>query len=332
MKNCTIFGLSGLHLTPDEKLFFQKTNPWGYILFKRNVESAEQVRALTQSIRDNVGWSAPIFVDQEGGRVARLGPPDFPTFPSAQELGSLPQKQAERAVYLGAHLIAHHLRHVGITANCMPVLDLLIDGANPIIGTRSYGKDPKRVATLGQCAIEGTLAGGVLPVIKHIPGHGRATLDSHLALPHVDASLDDLAQDFFPFEACANCAPAAMTAHIMYTQLDTIYPATLSPQIVHLIRTRLAFQGLLMTDDLSMAALSSFGDIGFLAHQAIEAGCDIVLHCNGNLDEMRAIADRTPTLNVHNPTWTARTQQCERIITQEVPFDYTAAWAEFKEL
>ncbi|WP_262027207.1 beta-N-acetylhexosaminidase [Microvirga sp. Mcv34] len=294
-----IAGCSGTELTPDEAAFFKEADPWGFILFRRNVDSPEQVRALCAALRDAVGRTdAPILIDQEGGRVQRLGPPHWPKYPSGRAYGRLhandPLVRREIA-RLGARLIAHDLRSVGITVDCLPVLDVPSPGAHDVIGDRAYGQTPNQVAILGRAAAEGLLAGGVLPVVKHMPGHGRAGADSHLALPVVDASREELERhDFAPFRMLTDM-PLAMTAHVVYTALDPDRPATTSPVVMReIIRGHIGYDGLVMTDDLSMRALSgSFRD---RTEAAFSAGCDMALHCNGSMEEMTAVAEATPIL------------------------------------
>lgn len=295
-----IAGCSGTELTPDEVAFFKEADPWGFILFRRNVESPEQVRALCASLRDSVGRSdAPILIDQEGGRVQRLGPPHWPKYPSGSTYGRLhandPLVQRE-ITRLGARLIAHDLRSVGITVDCLPVLDVPSPGAHDVIGDRAYGRTPSQVAILGRAAAEGLLAGGVLPVVKHMPGHGRAGADSHLALPVVEAPREELERhDFAPFRMLTDM-PLAMTAHVVYTALDPDHPATTSRIVMEeIVRGHIGYHGLVMTDDLSMHALSgSFRD---RTEAAFAAGCDMALHCNGNMEEMSAVAEAAPVLS-----------------------------------
>ncbi len=294
-----IAGCSGTELTPDEAAFFREADPWGFILFRRNVDSPEQVRALCASLRDAVGRAdAPILIDQEGGRVQRMGPPHWPKYPSGNTYGRLhandPLVQREIA-RLGARLIAHDLRAVGITVDCLPVLDVPSPGAHDVIGDRAYGRTPGQVGILGRAAAEGLLAGGVLPVVKHMPGHGRAGADSHLALPVVEATREDLERhDFAPFRMLTDM-PLAMTAHVVYTALDPERPATTSPIVIEeIVRGHIGYDGLVMTDDLSMHALSgSFRD---RAEAAFAAGCDMALHCNGKMEEMSAVAEAAPVL------------------------------------
>ncbi|MXQ13277.1 beta-N-acetylhexosaminidase [Microvirga makkahensis] len=294
-----IAGCSGYELTPDEAAFFKEAAPWGFILFRRNIDNPEQVRALCASLREAVGREdAPILIDQEGGRVQRMGPPHWPKYPSGATYGALhandPLVQRE-LVRLGARLIAHDLRAVGVTVDCLPVLDVPSPGAHDVIGDRAYGKTPEKVAVLGRAAAEGLLAGGVLPVVKHIPGHGRAGADSHLALPVVEASREELERhDFAPFRMLTDL-PLAMTAHVVYTALDPERPATTSPVVVRdIIRGHIGYDGLLMTDDLSMKALS--GSFREKTEAAFAAGCDMALHCNGQMEEMSAVAEASPVL------------------------------------
>lgn len=287
-----ICGCAGLALSQEEKSFLREARPWGAILFKRNVASREQLSALTAEIREALGTDAPILIDQEGGRVQRLGPPVWRAYPSAaafERLG-LPAEETAALVRLGARLIAHDLREVGIDVDCLPVLDTPVDGSHNIIGDRAYSRSPAEIARLGRAAAEGLLDGGVLPVIKHIPGHGRARADSHLELPVVGASRAELeAQDFIPFRADADL-PLGMTAHVVYRAIDPDHPGTLSRAVIEeIIRGLIGFDGLLMTDDLSMKALS--GGFRARAEGAIAAGCDVVLHCNGDLTEARAVAE-----------------------------------------
>ncbi|WP_230532010.1 beta-N-acetylhexosaminidase [Microvirga roseola] len=294
-----IAGCSGLELTPDEIAFFREASPWGFILFRRNVDTPQQVRALCEALRETVGRAdAPILIDQEGGRVQRMGPPHWPKYPSGRAYGGLhadePLLQRELA-RLGARLIAHDLRSVGVTVDCLPVLDVPSPGAHDVIGDRAYGQTPEKVAVLGRAAAEGLLAGGVLPVIKHMPGHGRAGADSHLALPVVDASREELEKhDFAPFRMLTDM-PLAMTAHVVYTALDPERPATTSRIVMdEIIRGHIGYDGLVMTDDLSMHALS--GSFRERTEAVFAAGCDMALHCNGEMGEMTAVAGAAPVL------------------------------------
>ncbi|HRO12094.1 MAG TPA: glycoside hydrolase family 3 N-terminal domain-containing protein, partial [Amaricoccus sp.] len=272
-----IFGCAGPELTPEEGRFFAEAAPWGFILFARNVESPAQLRRLTDALRDSVGRDAPVLVDQEGGRVARLRPPHWREWlPALEECARLPAARRGRAMHLRYRLIAGELRAAGIDVDCAPVLDVARAETHAIIRNRCYGGDPGEVAAIGRAVAEGLLAGGVLPVIKHMPGQGRAPLDSHLELPLVEADRAALAEDFAPFRALADL-PMAMTAHVVYAAIDPGAPATLSPVVVRLMREEIGFGGLLMTDDISMRALS--GGLGERAARALAAGCDIVLHC-----------------------------------------------------
>ncbi|MBZ6074780.1 beta-N-acetylhexosaminidase [Microvirga puerhi] len=299
MTRAFIAGCSGTSVTPDEAAFFREAAPWGFILFKRNVESPAQVKALCDALRETVGRSdAPILIDQEGGRVQRLGPPHWPKYPAGRTYGQIHANDPlvrREITRLGARLIAHDLRAVGITVDCLPVLDVPTSGAHDVIGDRAYGRTPEQVAVLGRAAAEGLLAGSVLPVIKHMPGHGRAGADSHLALPVVEASRDELEwHDFVPFRILSDM-PLAMTAHVVYTALDPDNPATTSAIVMsEIIRGHLGYDGLVMTDDLSMQALS--GSYRERTERAFAAGCDMALHCNGKMEEMAAVAEATPLL------------------------------------
>jgi beta-N-acetylhexosaminidase len=293
-----ITGLAGTALTPAERAFLRESAPWGLIVFKRNVETPAQVRRLAASFREAVGRDAAVLVDQEGGRVQRLGPPHWPAYPPGAAYGRIYDRDAAaglRSAYLAARLIAGDLMAVDIDVDCLPIADIPVAGADPVIGDRAYGDTPEKVAALARAVSDGLLAGGVLPVLKHIPGHGRATADSHGALPVVDtdrATLD--ATDFAAFRPLSDL-PLGMTAHIVYSAIDPIAPATTSVTLVHdVIRNRLEFRGLLMSDDISMGALA--GSIEARSRAAIAAGCDVVLHCNGKLDEMEAVASAVPTL------------------------------------
>lgn len=294
-----IAGCSSHELTADEVSFFRDAAPWGFILFRRNIDNPAQVKALCHALREAVGRAdAPILIDQEGGRVQRMGPPHWPKYPSGRSYGQVhandPLIQREIA-RLGARLIAHDLRAVGITVDCLPVLDVPSPGAHDVIGDRAYARSPQRVAVLGRAAAEGLLAGGVLPVVKHMPGHGRAGADSHLALPVVEASRRELEiHDFAPFRVLTDM-PLAMTAHVVYTALDPERPATTSPIVMKdIIRRHIGYDGLVMTDDLSMQALS--GTLRERAEAAFAAGCDMGLHCNGKMDEVVAVAEAAPVL------------------------------------
>lgn len=298
-----IFGCAGTALAAEERDFFRDIQPWGFILFGRNVADPDQIRRLVADLRETVGdSSAPVLIDQEGGRVARLTPPHWKERPTAQVFADLHNRapeEAREAAYLNARLIARDLTDLGINVDCLPVLDVPVEGAHDIIGDRAYGRDPSVIIDLGRAVIEGMIEGGVLPVMKHIPGHGRAGADSHLDLPRVSATAEELsASDFVTFRSLAHC-PLAMTAHVVYEAIDAQRPATTSPKLIRdVIRGEIGFDGLLMSDDLSMQALS--GSLDHRAKASLFAGCDVVLHCNGNLAEMREIAtELKPLEDIH---------------------------------
>lgn len=325
-----ILGCAGESLGAAERDFFAETAPLGFILFGRNCRDPGQVRALVAALRDSVGRpDAPVLIDQEGGRVARLRPPHWRKYPPPGQIGALPDQQAEEAARLQARLIADDLAALGITVDCAPVLDVPERGADPVIGDRAYGGDPARVAWLGRAACGGFLAGGVLPVLKHMPGHGRGKVDSHRALPRVDAPLADLAgSDFVPFEALA-AMPWGMTAHIVYTAIDAASPGTLSARVIDdVIRGRIGFSGLLITDDISMGALT--GSLAERARRALAAGCDAVSHCTGDLAEMREIASAATPLSDRAMERLARGEALRR--QSAMPFDRAAAAARFDAL
>lgn len=291
-----ILDCEGARLTADEAALFRDYNPLGFILFARHVESPDQVRALIADLWQAVGRAAPILIDQEGGRVARLRPPHWPEFPAAARFGDLAAQDMDaacRAVWLNSRLMAEDLSALGITVDCLPVLDLRLPGAHLIIGDRAYGSTPEPVIRLGRAAAEGLMAGGVLPVIKHIPGHGRAAVDSHLELPRVDAARAELeAADFAPFKALKDL-PIAMTAHVTYTALDPNRPATLSPTVIHdVIRRDIGFGGALLSDDITMKALN--GPLPELAKASLAAGCDALLLCNASLADREAVLQAVP--------------------------------------
>jgi beta-N-acetylhexosaminidase len=304
-------GLAGLALNDDERALFRAANPAGYILFKRNVDSPDQVRALTQSLRDLAGRDLPILIDQEGGRVARLRPPHWPEFPTGERFGLLYDKApitAIEACRLNALALAALLKDLGINVDCLPLLDVRDTQGHDIIGDRSFGAEPMVVSALGKAVLDGFRAGGICGVVKHIPGHGRARADSHLELPVVTASREDLERDFEPFRRLAD-APMAMTAHITYTALDAARCATLSPDVIDFIRQDIGFGGLLMSDDLGMHALgnpqsgghppgsNALQDFGARALASLDAGCDIALHCSGDFNEMRSIVEAAPVMS-----------------------------------
>ena len=294
-----ITGLAGPALSEAERAFLRAAEPWGLIIFQRNVADPQALARLTDECRTVLGRNAPILVDQEGGRVQRLKAPHWPEYPPAAAYGALYERDRARglaAARLGARLIAADLAAVGIDVDCMPVADVPVAGADAVIGDRAFGAAPDRVSALAGAFAEGLLDGGVLPVVKHMPGHGRATADSHRNLPVVTAERSTLEiADFAAFRPLAGL-PLAMTAHVVFTAIDPIAPATTSAAIVHdVIRGSIGFQGLLMSDDLSMGALS--GSLAERTGAAIGAGCDVALHCNGDMNEMEAVAAEAPALS-----------------------------------
>jgi beta-N-acetylhexosaminidase len=326
-----VLGCGGEHLTASERGFFTDANPAGFILFRRNCSSPDQVRDLVGSLRGCVGRDdAPVLIDQEGGRVARLRPPHWRRYPSPARIASLPDPLAETAARLGARLIADDLARLGITVDCLPVLDVPATGADPVIGDRAYGTEPERVARLAGAVCAGLLEGAVLPVVKHIPGHGRARVDSHYACPCVETGYDELLRtDFAPFRALA-AMPWAMTAHIVYPAIDPADPATLSPRVIaEVIRGEIGFDGVLISDDLSMRALG--GGLGERTRQALAAGCDLALHCNGDPGEMAEVVAAARPIS---PLTAARLRRGEKLRrgSAEDAFDRGAAEAQFDAL
>jgi beta-N-acetylhexosaminidase len=295
-----ITGVSGPELTASEREFLRAERPWGFILFKRNVDSPVQVTRLVAELRETVGEpDAPVLIDQEGGRVQRLGPPHWPAYPPGAVFGSLYDRDPVlglKAARLSNRLIAADLAELGITVDCLPLADVPVAGADAVIGNRAYGTEPAKVAAIARAVTDGLEQGGVLPVLKHIPGHGRATADSHFRLPTVDTPRGELERtDFAAFIPLADL-PMAMTAHVVFCTLDPAQPATTSATIIQqVIRGGIGFQGLLMSDDVSMNALA--GSIAERTRAIVGAGCDMVLHCNGKLDEMREVASHVPELS-----------------------------------
>ncbi|HEX8387424.1 MAG TPA: glycoside hydrolase family 3 N-terminal domain-containing protein [Sphingomonas sp.] len=290
-----IYGLSGPVLTADEAAFFRSADPVGFILFRRNIEDRAQLRALTDSLRDLAGRTdVPILIDQEGGRVSRMAPPEWPAFPAGpafDRLYDVAPMSAIQAARANAQALGLMLAEVGINVDCLPLLDVVQPDTTDAISTRAYGAEPMRVAAIGRAVLEGLAAGGVVGVMKHMPGHGRAIVDTHHHLPTVTASDDELEVDLEPFRALADRAVMGMTSHIVFQAWDADRPATLSPTVVEeVIRGRIGFDGLLMTDDIDMKALS--GTAGEKAHASIAAGCDVVLDCWARMDEMEEIAGR----------------------------------------
>lgn len=330
-----IFGCGGPLLSADEEAFFRDIRPWGFILFARNIENPDQVRSLVAALRETVeDPSAPILIDQEGGRVARLKPPHWNERLAAARFGALHAANpdsAREAAYLNARLIAHDLTELGINVDCLPLLDVPVKGAHDIIGDRAFAHDPGTVIDLGRAQMEGLLEGGVLPVMKHIPGHGRAGSDSHLELPRVKTPREELsASDFVPFRSL-NLCPMAMTAHVVYDSIDPQRPATVSPKVVReVIRGEIGFDGLLMSDDLSMQALD--GSLGARARAALVAGCDVVLHCNGKMDEMKEVAAEAKALNGQALKRAAHAMAQLAAERADASFEQNAAEAHLKEL
>jgi beta-N-acetylhexosaminidase len=295
-----ITGLSGTALNDAEREFIVAERPWGFILFKRNVADPGQVASLVKELRATLGApDAPVLIDQEGGRVQRLGPPNWPVYPAGAVFGRLYDLDPVlglAAARLSARLIADDLNRLGVTVDCLPLADVPIAGADAVIGDRAYGTEPAKVAAIARAVTTGLGEGGILPVLKHIPGHGRATADTHFRLPTVDTGENELkATDFAAFQPLSDL-PMAMTAHVVFSAFDPAHPATTSATMIErVIRGLIGFQGLLMSDDVSMNALA--GSIAERTHAIFAAGCDIVLHCNGKLDEMRDVARHTPELS-----------------------------------
>src|SRR6266404_183941 len=295
-----ITGVSGTELSAAEREFIRAERPWGFILFQRNVETPAQVNHLVRELRSTVGeLDAPVLIDQEGGRVQRLGPPHWPSYPAGAIFGALYDIEPAlglAAARLSARLIAADLGDLGVSVDCLPLADMPVAGADAVIGDRAYGTEPDKVAAIARAVTEGLQQGGILPVLKHIPGHGRATADSHLRLPRVDTPQIELERtDFAAFRPLADL-PMAMTAHVVFSALDPALPATTSATIIRqVIRGVIGFQGLLMSDDVSMNALA--GSVAERTRAIFAAGCDIVLHCNGKLEEMREVAAETPELS-----------------------------------
>jgi beta-N-acetylhexosaminidase len=327
-----ITGVSGPELSAAERAFIRRERPWGFILFKRNIETTSQVSHLVRELRDGVdNPDAPVLIDQEGGRVQRLGPPHWPVYPPGALFGALydiDRALGLSAARLSARLIAADLTEVGISVDCLPLADVPVPGADAVIGNRAYGTEPAKVAAIARAVTEGLQQGGILPVLKHIPGHGRATADTHFRLPLVDTPRAELERtDFAAFQALADL-PMAMTAHVVFSALDPAHPATTSATIVaQVIRGVIGFQGLLMSDDVSMNALA--GSIAERTRAIFSAGCDVVLHCNGKLDEMADVARNTPELS-GEALQRAKRALASRKASQ--PFDRIRARAELDAL
>ena len=326
-----ITGLSGLAVTPEERAFLRDARPWGFILFKRNIESKAQVIRLVGEVLDELGAEAPVLIDQEGGRVQRLQPPVWPAYPPGAAYGAIYAKDKAKglaAAKLGSRLIAADLQELGINTDCLPLADVPVAGADPVVGDRAYGHEPAKVAAIAGAVAAGLIAGGVLPVLKHIPGHGRATADSHARLPVVNAGRAVLeVTDFAAFRPLA-ALPLGMTAHVVFTAIDPIAPATVSATIVRgVIRDSIGFKGLLMSDDISMGALS--GSLAERTRSAIAAGCDMVLHCNGAMAEMQAVAAAVPDLAGEAGR---RAEAALAAKQPAAPLDLAASRAEFLDL
>ena len=320
-----IYGLAGCEISVEERAFFRDTRPCGYILFRRNIENREQLRRLTDSLRELEGHGeVPILIDQEGGRVARMRPPVWPAFPSGEAFDRLYQvapSSAIEAARVNARALGLMLNEAGVTIDCLPMLDVRQPGATDIVGDRALGAEPMQVAALGRAILDGLASAGVLGVIKHIPGHGRALVDSHHELPIVEANEDELAVDMEPFERLHNAA-MGMTSHLLYRQWDPDRPASQSPIVIHeIIRQRIGFDGFLMSDDIGMEALA--GDHGQRAAACVKAGCDVALHCDGKMDNMILVANAVPALSDEAEVRLARAMA--RTFTPDDGLDFAAA-------
>ncbi|HEX6740205.1 MAG TPA: beta-N-acetylhexosaminidase [Sphingomicrobium sp.] len=316
-----IYGLETLALNDAERGFFRDSEPAGFILFKRNCGDPDQLRRLTDSLRDLSGRAdLPILIDQEGGRVARMRPPEWPAFPAAErfaDLYALAPSSALEAARSNARAIALSLRSCGINVNALPLLDVRQPGASDIIGDRALGSEPMQVAALGRVVLDGMASAGVVGIVKHMPGHGRALVDSHKELPLVSAPAEELETDLEPFERLA-AAPMGMTAHVVYAAWDPDHPASLSPTVIgDIIRGRIGFNGFLMSDDLGMEALQ--GDFGSRAAGVVAAGCDVALHCSGKMDEMVAVAAAVPALGPEGEARLARAMAVTLVEDDEGP-------------
>ncbi len=332
MARAFITGLSGPAITADERAFLRTARPWGLILFKRNIQSPQQTSALIEECKGILGRAdVPVLVDQEGGRVQRLGPPQWPAYPPGAAYGRHYDRDRETglaAARLGGRLIAADLAAVGITVDCLPIADVPVAGADVVIGDRAYGETPAKVAAIAAALAQGLADGGVLPVLKHLPGHGRATADSHVRLPVVTAARNALeSTDFAAFRPLAGL-PLGMTAHVVFTAIDPGLPATTSATIIaQVIRGFIGFDGLLMSDDLSMGALA--GSLAERTRAALAAGCDMALHCNGNLGEMEAVAAVSPELAGRTAV---RTEAALAARREPAPVDLAAARADFARM
>jgi beta-N-acetylhexosaminidase len=321
-----IFGCEGPRLTASEADFFRAADPWGFILFARNIETPDQVRRLTGELRAAVGWDAPVLIDQEGGRVQRMRAPHWREWLPPLDQCALAGRSAARSMYLRYRIMADELRAVGIDVNCAPTGDLASETTHPFLRNRCYGSEPGRVAGIARAVATGLMAGGVLPVMKHMPGHGRATVDSHEGLPRTDASPEDLGvTDFAVFRALSDL-PLGMTAHVVFEAFDD-KAATVSSRMIRLIREEIGFDGLLLTDDISMGALG--GTVASRGRAAIAAGCDVVLHCNGTVPEMEAMAEAAGPMS---EAARMRAERALRARRNPQPIDIPAAEAELEAL
>jgi beta-N-acetylhexosaminidase len=335
MARAFITGVSGPLLTPDEKAFVRQARPWALIVFKRNVIDPAQLLRLVSDFRDAAGARVPVLVDQEGGRVQRLGGPHWRAYPAGEAYGRLYDLDPQAglaAARLGARLIAHDLADVGIDVDCLPLADVPAQGASPVISDRAYGNSPGKVSAIAQAIADGLMAGGCLPVLKHLPGHGRAAADSHAELPVVTADPDTLERTDFAAFKSLRALPLGMTAHVVFTAFDPKLPATTSPtMIARVIRERIGFAGALMSDDLSMGALS--GTLRERTRAALAAGCDLALHCNGDLAEMHEVAEEAPELAGDAGRRTDAALRSRRAAQEALEaIDMTAARNEFARL
>jgi beta-N-acetylhexosaminidase len=317
-----IYAPLGFELSGDEQRFFRDAKPAGFILFRRNCENPQQLQKLTDSLRNLTGRAdLPILIDQEGGRVARMRPPEWPAFPAAERFARLYEaapSSAIEAVRSNARALALMLRSCGINVDALPLLDVRQEGATDIIGDRALGSEPMQVAALGRAVLDGLRSAGVVGIVKHMPGHGRALVDSHKELPVVTASAEELEVDLEPFERLAS-APMGMTAHVVYTGWDPDRPASMSPVIIHdIIRGRIGFDGWLMSDDIGMEALQ--GDFGSRAAGVIAAGCDAALHCSGKMEEMVAVASAVPEMTPEGEARLARAMATTLLEPERIDF------------
>jgi len=317
-----IYGIEGLALTDDERRLFRDCDPAGFILFKRNCETRAQLLRLTDSLRELSGrGDVPILIDQEGGRVARMRPPEWPAFPAAERFAQLYQaapSSAIEAARSNARALGLMLREVGVNVDALPLLDVRQEGASDIIGDRALGSEPMQVAALGRAVLDGMASAGVVGIIKHIPGHGRALVDSHKELPVVTASAEELDVDLEPFERLSS-APMGMMAHVVYMAWDPDHPASMSPTVIrNIVRERIAFDGFLMSDDIGMEALQ--GDFAARSAGVVAAGCDVALHCSGKMDEMVAIASAVPALSAEGEARLARAMAGTRVEAEDLDF------------